>query len=119
MKLKLKHLKPIAEKYNMTYIEEDGIAHIMIPEKINIVDDDYEFLNVENDNQFSCAKHFGLETLKDGTFGFKTTYFDYIETVEELETHIRNFLKFMEISKSFERSYKEQMKINAAQEDFQ
>lgn len=116
MKLTVENAVEIAKKYNFPYDED--LREIVVPNIIWVDDDDLTFMRFEPDNDFSCAYEFGITALKSGKFGYHTYTFRNITTTEEFEENIKNFLKFIELTKPLEKKYAEQVKLNKISGDF-
>lgn len=119
MKLTIENAVEIAKKYNFVYDEE--LAEIVIPPNIYIDDDDFSFMRFESSSEgidYSCAYEFGITAMKTGKFGYHTSTFRNITTTEEFEANIKNFLKFIELTKELEKKYAEQVKLNKICGDF-
>ena len=119
MKITKERVKEFIKDYDFLELDEDcDFINVIISDKIKITDDDYDFMHNEDDEKFSCASKFGMEMNSDNTFGFKTSYFENITTFEEFVDNVKNFAKFMELTKPFELKYKEYLKLQKIKKDF-
>ena len=118
MKLTVENVVKTAEKYNFVYDED--LHEVVVPHNIYIDDNDFTFMRVVylEGLEYNCAYEFGISAQKDGKFGYHTTSFKNITTVEEFEENIKNFLAFIELAKPIEKKYAERVKLNKIGGDF-